>query len=86
MVENRELGDFLVRHERLQSVIDSAAFKGRCSTLDELMEQVGAGTEEMKLQYTLFEIDNYVAHPLEGVSCSRDAIRVLSKRLATALE
>ncbi|GAH25223.1 unnamed protein product [marine sediment metagenome] len=86
MAGNRELEDFLMRHERLQSVIDSTAFKGRCSTLDELKEQVGAGPEEMKLQYTLFEVDNYVAHPLEGVSCSRDAIRIISERLETALK
>ena len=86
MAEDKELEDFLRNHERLQSIIDSAAFKGRCSTLDELKEQVGAGTEEMKLQYTLFEIDNYVAHPLEGVSCSRDAIKIIEEKLTSALK
>lgn len=82
---NGEIDAFIARHGRLQSVIDSAGFKGMCSTSDELKEQVDVSDGELLMHYTLFEIDDYAAQPLEEVSCSREAIRVIENKLSSAL-
>lgn len=83
---NGDIDAFLTRHGVVQSIVDSEGFKGRCATSSEMLERAGIPEGELKSHLELLSIDEYVAHPLEGVSCSRDAIRLLSKRLATALE
>ena len=83
---NGDIDAFLTRHGLVQNIVDSEGFKGKCATSNEMLERAGISKEELSNHLELFSIDEYVAHPLEGVSCSRDAIQLLSKRLATAME
>lgn len=86
MANDDTLDDFILKHEMIQDEIDSKGFKGLCATSEGIKERVNISDDGLKLHYKLFDVDEYRAQPAENVSCSRDAIRLLAKRLATAME
>jgi len=81
-----EIDDFILRHEMVQSVIDSVGFKGMCATSEAIKERVNIGDEEIHLHQTLFGIDGYSVEASPNVLCGRESIRVLERRLTQALE
>ena len=81
-----EIDDFILRHEMIQSVIDSTGFKGMCATSEAIKERVSIGDEEIRLHKTLFDIDGYSVEASPNVLCGRESIRVLERKLTRALE
>ncbi len=80
------IDDFLFRHETIQSVIDSAGFKGMCATSEAIKERVTIDDSELKFHKDLFDIDGYSAEASPNVLCGRESIRILERTLTSALE
>lgn len=88
MPEEDEIDEFIRTHEMIKAEIDAKGFKGYCATSEAIKERIDISDTELKHHYELFAIDEYIVHPdpEEKVSCSRDAIRSIAKKLATAME
>lgn len=81
-----ELDSFLVQHGIVQTIVDSAGLKGACATAERIKGQTGASDRDLDGHIELFKIDKYAAEAISRTYCTRDAIRLMSKRLATAME
>lgn len=84
--EDAVVNSFIAQHGVIHSAIDMHGIKGECVTSDELIARSGVSSEEFAFHLRLMEIDNYVATALKDTYCTRDAIRILSKKIVSGLE
>lgn len=84
--EEEVINAFLEQHSVVQSAIDMHGIKGECAASVELIARSGVSQEEFSLHRRFMEMDNYVVAALPDTYCTRDAIRILSKKIVTGLE